>query len=90
MEIQRWKEIMYLYWKPTLKCNRRTYGSYIQCINEIWCRDVSIIPTITKKNRPGYLLRVIAKPIDCDIISETIIRETGTLGLGLSLMFIEI
>ncbi len=44
-------------------------------------RDVSIIPTTTKKNRPGYLLRVISRPIDCDSLSETIIRETGTLGV---------
>lgn len=44
-------------------------------------RDVSIIPTITKKNRPGFLLRVIAKPVDCDTLSESIIRETGTLGV---------
>ena len=44
-------------------------------------RDVSIIPTLTKKNRPGYLLRVIAKPVDCDVLSELIIRETGTLGV---------
>lgn len=44
-------------------------------------RDVSIIPTVTKKNRPGYLLRVIAKPKDTQQISEEIIRETGTLGV---------
>jgi pyridinium-3,5-bisthiocarboxylic acid mononucleotide nickel chelatase len=44
-------------------------------------RDVSIIPTITKKNRPGHLLRIIAKPGDCDALSEAIIRETGTLGV---------
>lgn len=44
-------------------------------------RDVSIIPTLTKKNRPGYLLRVIAMPVDCDVLSELIIRETGTLGV---------
>jgi len=44
-------------------------------------RDVTIIPTITKKNRPGHLLRVIAKPVDCDTLSEAIIRETGTLGV---------
>ncbi|MTK64165.1 MAG: nickel pincer cofactor biosynthesis protein LarC, partial [Methanobacterium sp.] len=44
-------------------------------------RDVSIIPTITKKNRPGHLLRVIAKPQDTEQISEEIIRETGTLGV---------
>jgi uncharacterized protein (TIGR00299 family) protein len=43
--------------------------------------DVTIIPTITKKNRPGHLLRVITKPEDSGIVSEAIIRETGTLGV---------
>ncbi len=43
--------------------------------------DVSIIPTVTKKNRPGHLLRVIAKPQDTELLSEEIIRETGTLGV---------
>jgi len=44
-------------------------------------RDISIIPTITKKNRPGHLLRVIAKPEDTENLSEKMIRETGTLGV---------
>lgn len=44
-------------------------------------RDVSILPTVTKKNRPGHLLRVIAKPQDTEFLSEEIIRETGTLGV---------
>jgi pyridinium-3,5-bisthiocarboxylic acid mononucleotide nickel chelatase len=44
-------------------------------------RDISIIPTITKKNRPGHLLRVIARPEDTEILSEKMIRETGTLGV---------
>lgn len=43
--------------------------------------DVTVLPTITKKNRPGHLLRVIIRPEDCHRISETIIRETGTLGV---------
>jgi hypothetical protein len=43
--------------------------------------DVTIIPIIMKKNRPGHLLRVISKPKDCDRVSEAIIRETGTLGV---------
>jgi pyridinium-3,5-bisthiocarboxylic acid mononucleotide nickel chelatase len=43
--------------------------------------DVSMIPVLMKKNRPGHLLRVILRPQDCDLISEAIIRETGTLGV---------
>lgn len=43
--------------------------------------DVTIIPTITKKNRPGHLLRAITRPADTYKVSEAIIRETGTLGV---------
>ncbi len=43
--------------------------------------DVTIIPTLNKKNRPGHLLRVITRPEDSATVSEAIIRETGTLGV---------
>lgn len=43
--------------------------------------DVTVIPTMTKKNRPGHLLRAITKPEDSATVSEAIIRETGTLGV---------
>ena len=43
--------------------------------------DVTIIPVIMKKNRPGHLLRVIARPENCNNVAESIIRETGTLGV---------
>ncbi|HTX61575.1 MAG TPA: nickel insertion protein, partial [Methanobacterium sp.] len=43
--------------------------------------DVTIIPTVTKKNRPGHLLRAITRPTDTYKVSEAIIRETGTLGV---------
>lgn len=56
-------------------------GHIFKVLLKYGARDVSIIPTITKKNRPGHLLRVIAKPVDCDTLSEVIIRETGTLGV---------
>ena len=48
---------------------------------EVGALDVTVIPTITKKNRPGQLLRVFTRPSDCDIVAEAIIRETGTLGV---------
>jgi uncharacterized protein (DUF111 family) len=43
--------------------------------------DISVIPVLMKKNRPGHLLRVITKPKDSSTVSEAIIRETGTLGV---------
>jgi len=43
--------------------------------------DVTVIPVLMKKNRPGHLLRVITKPKDSNTIAEAIIRETGTLGV---------
>lgn len=56
-------------------------GHIFKVLMNFGAKDVSVIPTITKKNRPGHLLRIIAKPSDCDILSEVIIRETGTLGV---------
>jgi uncharacterized protein (TIGR00299 family) protein len=56
-------------------------GHIFNVLMKFGARDVSIIPTVTKKNRPGHLLRVIARPIDCNTLSEAIIRETGTLGV---------
>ena len=54
-----------------------SFGSLL----EAGALDVTIIPTTTKKNRPGHLLRVITKPQDSTKVSEAIIRETGTLGV---------
>ncbi|MBP2046245.1 nickel pincer cofactor biosynthesis protein LarC [Methanobacterium aggregans] len=56
-------------------------GHTFDRLMEKGARDVTIIPTLTKKNRPGHLLRVITKPEDSDAIAEAIIRETGTLGV---------
>ena len=43
--------------------------------------DVAVVPLLMKKNRPGHLLRVIARPGDSNNVAEAIIRETGTLGV---------
>ena len=48
---------------------------------EVGALDVTVIPTITKKNRPGHLLRVVTRSRDSDTVAESIIRETGTLGV---------
>ncbi|MBI2126903.1 MAG: nickel pincer cofactor biosynthesis protein LarC [Thaumarchaeota archaeon] len=44
-------------------------------------KDVTIIPSLTKKGRPGYLLRVIVGTSKADDLAEKMMLETGTLGV---------
>ncbi len=44
-------------------------------------RDVFLSPIQMKKNRPGTLLSVIAKPSDRDKLAEIVLSETSTIGL---------
>ena len=43
--------------------------------------DVTLEPVFMKKNRPGTLLRVIAKPEDREALAQVVFEETTTLGL---------
>ena len=44
-------------------------------------KDVSIIPTMTKKGRPSHMISVICAPKDVDRLANVLISETGTLGI---------
>jgi pyridinium-3,5-bisthiocarboxylic acid mononucleotide nickel chelatase len=44
-------------------------------------KDVSIIPAVTKKNRPAHIVKVIADQKDVAHLSRVLIAETGTLGV---------
>ena len=44
-------------------------------------RDVSLIPIIMKKNRPGHILKVIATKDLTNHLVDVIFREVGTLGI---------
>ena len=44
-------------------------------------KDVSVIPILTKKNRPGQIIKVIADPKDVAHLSNILTKETGTLGV---------
>ncbi len=43
--------------------------------------DVTLEPVFMKKNRPGVMLRVVAKIEDRELLSDTILAETSTLGV---------
>jgi uncharacterized protein (TIGR00299 family) protein len=46
--------------------------------------DASLSPLQMKKNRPGSLLRVIARPEDQERLAQIVFAETSTLGLRIS------
>ena len=43
--------------------------------------DVSLLPAAMKKDRPGYLLRVVCRREQKDQLEEIIFRETTTIGI---------
>ena len=43
--------------------------------------DVIIIPVVGKKSRPAQVVQVICYPKDAENLTETLMRETGTLGV---------
>ena len=45
--------------------------------------DVTLAPLMMKKNRPGSLLRIIAKPEDREKLAQVVFAETSTLGPGI-------
>ena len=46
--------------------------------------DVSMVPIVMKKNRPGHLIKIISKPDLVDHLVNILFKETGTLGIRVS------
>ncbi len=44
-------------------------------------KDVSLVPAIMKKGRPGHILIVIAAEADADALATAVLRETATFGV---------
>ena len=59
-------------------------GHLIDKIMEQGAKDVSIYPGITKKGRPTNLVYVICDDSKVDTITDTLVLETGTLGIRIS------
>jgi uncharacterized protein (TIGR00299 family) protein len=56
-------------------------GYAVERLMEAGALDASLSPLQMKKNRPGSLLRVIAKPQDQERLAQIVFAETSTLGL---------
>ena len=59
-------------------------GHLIEKIMDKGAKDVSVYPGITKKGRPTNLVCVICDDANVDLIIDTLVLETGTLGVRIS------
>jgi uncharacterized protein (TIGR00299 family) protein len=43
--------------------------------------DITVLPMVTKKNRPGFTIRVVVKADQLMIAAETLMKEIGSFGV---------
>lgn len=56
-------------------------GSLYDVLLNEGASDVSITPTFMKKNRPGYIIKVICRNHNAAHLCDVLIKHTGTLGV---------
>lgn len=61
--------------------NPQVFGYVMDQLLESGALDVFCVPVQMKKNRPGVVLTVLAKPEQADAIAKMIFSETTTLGI---------
>ena len=61
--------------------NPQIYEAVMERLFEHGALDVSLTPTIMKRNRPGIILTVLAHPEHAGMLTQLLFRETTTLGV---------
>jgi pyridinium-3,5-bisthiocarboxylic acid mononucleotide nickel chelatase len=61
--------------------NPQIFGALMGQLTAAGALDVMYAPVQMKKNRPGVLVTVIARPEDRELLSALLFRETTTIGL---------
>ena len=56
-------------------------GHMVDKIMANGAKDITITPAITKKSRPTHLISIICEPDSVNAILDTLVSETGTLGV---------
>ncbi len=59
-------------------------GNLIEVLMKEGARDVTIIPGITKKNRPVNIIRVLSDLGNTDALMHKLFKETGTSGIRIN------
>ncbi len=61
--------------------NPQLYDAVMERLFAGGALDVSVTPTMMKRQRPGVLLTVLARPEEAGALTHTLFRETTTLGV---------
>jgi uncharacterized protein (TIGR00299 family) protein len=61
-------------------------GNFITNFEKEEILDIQIFPTITKKNRPGHIIKILCQPQNTFKIIEKTINELGTLGVRFNII----
>lgn len=59
-------------------------GNLIEVLMNDGAKDVTVIPGITKKNRPANIIRILSDNFKREILIERLFKETGTSGIRIN------
>ncbi len=62
-------------------CSGEQLGYVRELLQEKGALDVSLLPAAMKKDRPGYLLRIVCRDEQKEQMEEIVFRETTTIGI---------
>ncbi len=66
--------------------NPQVYDQMVTHLFEAGALDVTLTPTMMKRNRPGTIVSVIAWPKDLQVLTTILLSETTTLGVRIQEM----
>jgi len=56
-------------------------GNFINSIEKERVLDIQVLPSLTKKNRPSHVIKILCYPENTFVLIEKILHELGTLGV---------
>jgi hypothetical protein len=66
--------------------NPEFYSYLFEILLKEGALDVSVIPAVMKKNRPGHVLKILSTKEKSDKIAEIVFRETTTSGIRINIV----